>query len=474
MRLPAEFEARMKALLGDEFADFERAFDAPAVRALRVNTQKMSVEQFLSVCPFPVTPVPFCPQGFYFDFDGIGHHPLHHSGAVYVQEPAAMAVLECCEIVPGMKILDLCASPGGKTSQAAAKTGGEGVLVSNEIVPDRCRVLLQNVERLGIRNAVVTNADTVTLSESLRDFDLVIVDAPCSGEGMMRKNQNAIDEWSTENVQMCAARQKEILANAAKTVAPGGRLLYSTCTFAPEENELQIDDFIKNHPNFHLIPVSQRVRAVTRDGVRFDGIETENIEFCRRFYPHVSPGEGQFMALLERSGDANEAQSAPTVVQVSKKDRKSWREQESNAKKERSRGADTRSAVREFLSCALEVDPLESGKFTLEEKPDGFYLVPTLDLTSSAVFSAGVKIGSAEKGRLIPHHRFFMAFGSDFRIKVELCASDPRVSSFIHGDVIPVDEPTGFAAVMYEGAVLGGGKISGGMLKNYYPTGLRE
>ena len=474
MRLPAEFEARMKALLGDEFADFERAFDAPAVRALRVNTQKMSVEQFLSVCPFPVTPVPFCPQGFYFDFDGIGHHPLHHSGAVYVQEPAAMAVLECCEIVPGMKILDLCASPGGKTSQAAAKTGGEGVLVSNEIVPDRCRVLLQNVERLGIRNAVVTNADTATLSESLRDFDLVIVDAPCSGEGMMRKNQNAIDEWSTENVQMCAARQKEILANAAKTVAPGGRLLYSTCTFAPEENELQIDDFIKNHPNFHLIPVSQRVRAVTRDGVRFDGIETENIEFCRRFYPHVSPGEGQFMALLERSGDANEAQSAPTVVQVSKKDRKSRREQESNAKKERSRGADTRSAVREFLSCVLEVDPLESGKFTLEEKPDGFYLVPTLDLPSSAVFSAGVKIGSAEKGRLIPHHRFFMAFGSDFRIKVELCASDPRVSSFIHGDVIPVDEPAGFAAVLYGGAVLGGGKISGGMLKNYYPKGLRE
>ena len=473
MRLPAEFEARMKALLGDEFADFERAFDAPAVRALRVNTQKMSVEHFLSVCPFPVTPVPFCPQGFYFDFDGIGHHPLHHSGAIYVQEPAAMAVLECCEIVPGMKILDLCASPGGKTSQAAAKTGDRGILVSNEIVPDRCRVLLQNVERLGIRNAVVTNTDTATLSESLRDFDLVIVDAPCSGEGMMRKNQNAIDEWSTENVQMCAARQKEILNNAAKTVAPGGKLLYSTCTFAPEENELQIDDFIKSHPDFRLIPVSERVRAVTRDGVRFDGIETENIEFCRRFYPHVSPGEGQFMALLERSGDAEEAQSAPTVVQVLKKDRRSRHEQESNAKKDRSRGADP-TLVRDFLSTVLEVDPTDGGKFTLEEKPDGFYLVPTLDLPSSAVFSAGVKIGTAEKGRLIPHHRFFMAFGSFFKIKIELCASDPRVLSFIHGDVIPVDAPAGFAAVMYEGATLGGGKISGGMLKNYYPKGLRE
>ena len=150
MSLPAEFEARMKTLLGNEFADFQRAFDAPAVRALRVNTLKMSVERFLELCPFPVTPVPFCPQGFYFDFDGIGHHPLHHSGAVYVQEPAAMAAVECCEITPGMRILDLCASPGGKTSQAAARLCGNGVIVSNEIVPDRCKTLLQKINILPI------------------------------------------------------------------------------------------------------------------------------------------------------------------------------------------------------------------------------------------------------------------------------------------------------------------------------------
>ena len=468
MNLPAEFEARMKALLGDEFADFQRSFDAPAVRALRVNTLKMSVERFLEICPFPVSPVPFCPQGFYFDHDGIGHHPLHHSGAVYVQEPAAMAAVECCEITSGMKILDLCASPGGKTSQAAAKLGGRGVMVSNEIVPDRCKTLLQNVERLGIRNVAVTNADTALLGSALRNFDLVIVDAPCSGEGMMRKNQNAIDEWSTENVKACAARQKEILDNAAKTVAPGGKLLYSTCTFAPEENEFQIDDFIKTHPDFKLISVSERVRAATRDGVRFDGITAANIELCRRFYPHVSPGEGQFMALLERSLDSFDPQPEKVLEKVSKKDKKSCRGQDKGKNH-----VDSLSVARYFLSSVLDFDPISNG-FSLEEKTDGFYLVPDLDLPDSAVFSAGVKVGTEEKGRIVPHHRFFMAFGADFKIKVDLSASDPRISSYIHGDVIPVDSPAGIAALLCDGAPLGGGKVSGGMLKNYYPKGLRE
>lgn len=468
MKLPAEFEARMRALLEDEYDDFERSFDTPPVRALRVNTLKMSVERFLSVCDFPVTPVPFCPEGFYFEQDGIGHHPLHHSGAVYVQEPAAMAVAECCEITPDMKILDLCASPGGKTSQAAAKLDDGGLIVSNEIIPDRCRVLLQNVERLGISRAVVTNTDTGSLS-SLRGFDLVIVDAPCSGEGMMRKNQNAVDEWSLENVRMCAARQGEILDNAAKTVAVGGKLAYSTCTFAPEENELQVDAFLKRHPDFRLAPVSERVRTATRDGVRFEGVTAENIEFCRRFYPHVSPGEGQFMALLERT----DGETEPTENEAPKKDKKSRRGRDDTQKKSESKGADA-ALVRNFLCTVLDSDPLDGENFTLEEKTDGFYLVPAAVLPEAAVFSAGVKVGTVEKGRVVPHHRFFMAFGASFRIKVDLKAADPRVAAFIHGDVIPADTPSGFAAVLYEGAPIGGGKISGGMLKNYYPKGLRE
>ncbi len=471
MKLPAEFEARMKALLGEEYADFERSFNTPPVRSLRVNTLKMNVEHFLTLCDFPVTPVPFCPQGFYFDTDGIGHHPLHHSGAIYVQEPAAMAALECCEITPNMKILDLCASPGGKTSQAAAKLNG-GLIVTNEIIPDRCKVLLQNVERLGIQNAVVTNTDTATLGSSLRDFDLVIVDAPCSGEGMMRKNRNAVDEWSVENVRMCAERQKEILNNAAAAVAVGGKLLYSTCTFAPEENELQIDFFLKSHPDFLLIPVSDRVRAVTRDGVRFEGVTAQNIEFCRRFYPHVSHGEGQFMALLERVA-GGEAQSASAEVNAPKKDKKARRVRGDTEKKSLSRGADL-ALVTDFLRSVLEIDPLADARFTLEEKTDGFYIVPAVTLPENAVFSAGVKVGAVEKGRVVPHHRFFMAFGTQFKIKVDLSSSDPRVTSFIHGDVIPADAPAGFAAVLFEGAPIGGGKVSGGMLKNYYPKGLRE
>lgn len=471
MKLPTEFETRMRALLDHEYTDFERSFNEPPVRALRVNTLKMSVGHFLSVCDFPVSPVPFCPEGFYFDYDGIGHHPLHHSGAIYVQEPAAMAALECCEITPDMKILDLCASPGGKTSQAAAKLNG-GLIVTNEIVPDRCRVLFQNVERLGIKNAVVTNTDTATLGSVLGNFDLVIVDAPCSGEGMMRKNRNAINEWSIENVKLCAKRQKEILNNAASAVAVGGRLLYSTCTFAPEENELQIDSFLKSHPDFMLVPVAERVRTVTRDGVRFEGITADNIEFCRRFYPHVSPGEGQFMALLERASGSGE-QAAFVDTESPRKGKKSRCRRDSATKKNNGKGDDF-TLVTEFLRTVLENDPLDNEKFTLEEKPDGFYLVPPVTLPENTVFSAGVKIGTVEKGRVVPHHRFFTAFGAQFKIKIDLSSSDPRVNSFIHGDVVPADVSAGIAAVLFEGAPLGGGKVSGALLKNYYPKGLRE
>ncbi len=468
MTLPTEFENRMKALLGDEYEDFSRTFDEPPVRALRVNTLKMSVERFLAVCDFDVRPIPFCPEGFYFEADGIGHHPLWHSGAIYVQEPAAMAVAECCAVRPDFRILDLCASPGGKTSQAAAKLGEGGFILSNEIVPDRCKVLLQNAERLGIAPIVITNSDTGSLCGRVGEFDLVIVDAPCSGEGMMRKNPRAVLEWSLANVQACAERQKEILDNAARAVAPGGRMIYSTCTFAPEENEMQIDDFLRRHKDFFLVPVSDRVRERTRDGVRFEGCEAENIEFCRRFYPHVSPGEGQFIALLQRSADA-EVQTPRNDREEIKNNKKACRD---NGGKRKCNGEF--DVVRAFISEVLEEDVLGGGRFALEEKKDGFYLVPACPMPSGEVFSPGVKVGTVEKGRLVPHHRFFMAFGGKFRIKAELFLGDPRIEAYIHGDVIPADAPSGYAAVTVEGAVLGGGKISGGILKNYYPKGLRE
>ncbi len=470
MKLPVEFEMRMRRLLGDDYEKFADTFDAPPVRALRVNTLKMQVEDFLSVCDFPIKPVPFCSEGFYFENDRIGHHPLHHSGAVYVQEPAAMAVVECTDIKPGMRILDLCASPGGKTTQAAARLGGRGLVVSNEIVPDRCRVLMQNAERMGICPIVITSCDTGRLGQVLRGYELVIVDAPCSGEGMMRKNPRAVAEWSVENIEMCARRQREILDNAAKTVAVGGRLIYSTCTFAPEENEMQVDRFLSEHPDFRLTRICDRVLAVTSEGVRFEGCKSENIELCRRFYPHISPGEGQFMALLERVCDSElDTQREERAHRGKPGDKRS----PTAAKASKDMGAGLQIAKR-FISEVLHTDPIERGEFTLEEKKDGFYLVPADGPDIDDIFMPGVKVGTVEKGRVLPHHRFFMAFGRDFKVKLELLPGDPRISAYLHGDIIPVSDGSGCAAVLYCGAVLGGGKISGGMLKNYYPKGLRE
>ncbi len=470
MTLPKEFEERMRGLLGDEYEAFSSSFDTPPVRGLRVNTLKMSVEAFLSVCDFPVSPIPFCPEGFYFECDGIGHHPLHHSGAVYVQEPAAMAVVECLEIKRGMRILDLCASPGGKTTQAASKLGCDGAIISNEIIPDRCKVLSQNAERLGIVPIVITNSDTASLCDAVGGFDVVIVDAPCSGEGMMRKNPKAVSEWSLENVKLCAARQREILDNAAGSVGAGGALIYSTCTFALEENEMQIDSFLSRHEDFYIVPVSEAVRQVTSDGVRFDGCRAENIELCRRFYPHISPGEGQFMAVLRRRDDAECSSSYAETASKDKKPRrgKGYDKGRTNG------GASELETVRAFVSRVLATDIFSDGQLELQEKKDGFYIVPTLRLPERDVFMPGVKVGTVEKGRVIPHHRFFMAFGGLFKIKAELFAGDARVDSYLHGDVIPVDAPSGFAAVLYQGAPIGGGKISGGVLKNYYPKGLRE
>ncbi|MEE0968529.1 MAG: RsmB/NOP family class I SAM-dependent RNA methyltransferase, partial [Clostridia bacterium] len=188
MDLPKEFKERMKKILGDEEAlrAFLASFEAAPVRSLRVNTLKTDNDEFETLCDFPYSRLPFAENGYVFECDRIGSQPIHHAGGVYVQEPAAMAALECTDIFPGMKVLDVCASPGGKSTQAASKLGGDGVIVSNEIDAQRCNVLAQNIERIGVRNAEITNTDSASLAEAFPDyFDLVIVDAPCSGEGMM-------------------------------------------------------------------------------------------------------------------------------------------------------------------------------------------------------------------------------------------------------------------------------------------------
>lgn len=462
MKLPTEFEERMRTLLRADYSDFEAAMDTAPVRALRVNTLKYSVNDIEGDLGKALEPLSFCPEGFIFDLEHIGSHPLHHSGAVYVQEPAAMAAVECTDILPGMRILDVCASPGGKSTQAAAKLRGEGLIVSNEIDPKRSKVLAQNIERMGVRNAVVTNTDSAELGKVYRgEFDLVIVDAPCSGEGMMRKNPLAVSEWSISNVKMCAERQREILENIAGTVKRGGRLLYSTCTFSPEENEMRIADFLRSHPDFRLVPVNERVRKVTADGLTEYG---EEMRLCRRFYPHVSRGEGQFIALLERDA---EAEDGKPFEEGKKKKGESKRPDKSSAAEE--------AAVKAFLSEVLTSEGIaEAEKYAVTNDGEGNYYLSVKIQMPKSVRSRGVLVGTVQKGRVVPHHSFFMAYGGHFKRQIRLTADDPRVKKYLHGESIEVDEPNGFAAVLVCGAAVGGAKITLGEAKNYYPKGLRS
>ena len=321
--LPIDFTKRMKELLGEEYGNFEASYSEDPVRSFRINTNKISKENFEKINPFGGEKIPYAENGFYFSGDGIGNHPYHHAGMIYIQEPSAMAAVESVDIQPDWNILDLCASPGGKSTQAASQNP-DGVLVSNEIVPSRCKTLTGNIERMGFQNVITTCADAKRIAALYNEaFDLVIVDAPCSGEGMFRKDKNAQKEWSVENVLHCAERQREILDKIKTTVKPGGLLLYSTCTFSLEENEKNVDWFLNENDNFELIEVKDSVKKFTADGIMFDGCNEKNISRCRRFYPHVAKGEGQFIALMKKTDGIGIEEFPPSALKdISKKEEK--------------------------------------------------------------------------------------------------------------------------------------------------------
>lgn len=446
--LPDGFSERMKKLLGDDFSHYVKALDESTIRALRVNTDKISVEKFLEICDFEVEPVPYVENGFYFSCDKIGNHPFHHAGMIYVQEPAAMMPAESIDIRPDWKILDMCAAPGGKSSQLKNKLGENGILVSNEIIPSRCKILTGNIERLGLKNTVTTCMDTARLAKCFPDtFDLIMVDAPCSGEGMFRKEENAISEWSEENVRKCAVRQREILENATKCLKSGGYIIYATCTFSLEENEKIIDAFLAEHPEFELLPVKEVVRQATSDGIFFDGCKCENISDTRRFYPHKNKGEGQFAALLH-----NTLSPSPTK----KKDTPS-REK-------------TDPVVTAFLSETLT--DFDKDKL-LMYNGNPVYFTRDFPISKGTAFSCGVTVGEIRKNYIQPHHQFFMAMGNCFKRKIDLPFDSEQVRKYLKGEEFETDCENGWAVVTVCGCTLGGAKVVNGRAKNHYPKGLR-
>lgn len=446
--LPVAYKNRMTSLLGEEFQDYEKALTEAPVKGFRVNTDKISLEDFQKINIFGSEKIPYVENGFYLDYEKAGNHPYHHAGMIYIQEPGAMAPAECVEIQPDWKILDMCAAPGGKSSQLKNKLGDKGVLVSNEIVSSRCKILTGNFERLGLRNAITTCMDTGKLARLYPNtFDLIMVDAPCSGEGMFRKEEVAIDEWSEENVKMCAKRQAEILDNAALCLKDGGYIVYATCTFSLEENEMTVDAFLSRHEDFELVRVRKEVEEATADGISFDGCTTESISFCRRFYPHKNKGEGQFMAVLHNKYESSS--SYPAVKATQEKIDKT---------------------VYDFLGSVL-TDYDKDNVLMYNGNP--VYFTPDFPVKKGTAFACGVTIGEIRKNYIQPHHQFFMAMGDKFKRKIDLDPDSDEMKKYLHGEEIEVDCENGWAVITTNGCSVGGVKVVGGRAKNHYPKGLR-
>lgn len=478
MNLPIEFEKKMKAFLGDEWDDFLYSYDNNRFQALRFNTLKVQSQEermrILKVLGISSDKrVSWANEAYYFDENvRPGKHPYHEMGLYYIQEPSAMSAAALLAPKPGMRVLDLCAAPGGKSTQLATYLGDSGLLVSNEINTQRSRILSQNIERMGIKNAIVTNEDSFVLASHFPGFfNAIQVDAPCSGEGMFRKLPEAIEQWSMENVAICAARQKEILDNAAVMLKPGGVIVYSTCTFSKEENEDVIEYFLERHPDFTL-------------------------EEMERFWPHKVDGEGHFVAKLVRRGSVNELGADYDVCEDScnkvedtglKVDRKTKKNKNSKNRKNETKPALTKENMKllsEFLDETISEDVAAWIKNSrLVMFGEQLYRLPDMevDIKGLKVQRAGLHIGEFKKQRFEPSHSLALALKlNDAKNVVKLTCDNPQTIGFFNGQsVVLSDEQTaeckkGWALVCVDGYTAGWGKVNGTQVKNHYPKGLRN
>lgn len=451
--LPQEFKDRMKIMLGNEYPAFLQSFESMAYQALRVNPFKGTLEDFLKKAPFSLTPVPWEKNGFYYgNGDSPGKHPYHAAGVYYMQEPSAMVPAVYLDAQPGERVLDLCAAPGGKSTQTAAAMQGQGLLVCNEIHPARAKILSENIERMGIRCAIVTNESPQTLAGVFVEyFDRIIVDAPCSGEGMFRKNEAACEEWSLENVKLCAERQDGILECAASMLRAGGRIVYSTCTFAPEENEGTISRFIKKHPEFSIAEC-RRFEGMSAGVPEWADEPAKGLDRTIRLFPHKLHGEGHFAAVLEKQAGMANGYCAGGLEKGIKE-------------KEVSEYTDF---ARQYLKSDL------SG--ILVRFKDQLYLAPehTPALKGLKVLRPGLHLGTLKKNRMEPGHALALALTADEVVySHDLPGNGEEIRAYLNGQTFPADGEKGWYLVSVDGYSCGWGKLTGCMMKNHYPKGLR-
>lgn len=450
MTLPQAFEERMKKMLSpSEFEEYISSFSQPRLNGLRVNRLKMEADTFCKRAPFSLKRVPWCENGFYYNREeNVSRHSFYHAGLYYIQEPSAMSTASFLPVNPGDKVLDLCAAPGGKSTELGGKLMGEGLLVSNDISISRTKALLHNIEMAGISNVLVLSEEPAKLVPRFREFfDKILVDAPCSGEGMFRKDSAMIREWSEEKVALYSSIQKEIIVEAAKMLKPGGKLIYSTCTFAPDENEKTVEHLLRECDTMSLVELPM-IEGFDTGHPAWGDTGNEQLKQCRRIWPHRVKGEGHFVALFEKKGGEGKATWKPYEYKTSK------------------------------LPVELE-QFLKDNEIKLDQKrieihgEKVFYMPAELpNIKGLRIVRAGLFLGYAKKKRFEPSQALAMSLSKgQFPNRILLSLEDERVVRYLKGETIQVEDKkvkNGYALVCVEGCPLGFGKVNKGTLKNKY------
>lgn len=491
IELPEKFLERMRELLREEFPAFLRSYEEERVQGLRWNPLKGEPSELSDSYGkrFGLSPVSWCPEGNYYDQSTRpGKHALHEAGLYYIQEPSAMAVTVLLDPQPGERILDLCAAPGGKTTHIAGRMGNQGLLVSNEIHPARAKILSRNVERMGIGNCVVTNEDSSRLKLYFPEFfDRIVVDAPCSGEGMFRKDDLARGQWSPENVQNCARRQQEILDNAAAMLKPGGRLVYSTCTFAPEEDEQAIEKFLQEHGDFSIEKPECAVflKELSHGRPEWSQSNRADIEDTFRIWPHKCEGEGHYLACLKKAGAVSGGFCQESEETDSpKRERKKGRGSQNGKKKGSGETAKENQAFLRtmFQEIFAEREAEQWMEVCSPERVsaygDQIYLMPenTPDLSGLRVLRPGLHLATGKKNRLEPSHALALFLNPEtVSRRVNLEAESKEIKTYFAGGTLTREKmENGWTLICADGWPAGWAKSASGILKNHYPKGLRQ
>jgi len=453
MQLPELFEKNMKTLLGEEFDIYKNCLDRPMFHGIRINTKKISVEDFMKINPFKLKPIPWCENGFYYDekIDTPSKHPYYYAGLYYIQEPSAMTPANVLPIEDGDRVLDICAAPGGKSTELAAKLNGTGILVSNDISASRAKALLKNLEVFGIENSLILSEAPYKLSERFCEyFDKILIDAPCSGEGMFRKSSQMITAWENNGNQLFSDLQKSILTEAVKMLKPGGKLLYSTCTFAPLENEKSVEYLLSLDSTLKIIDFNKY--SEFDDGhPEWSDTNNNDLTKCARLWPHKIDGEGHFVCLIQKDGS-----------RVSSSNHGDYPIKKTKISKE---------TIDFFESLNIDFD---YSRFELAGEK--LYYIPKTfpSVRGFRILRCGLYLGDEKKNRFEPSQSLAMALKmSDFNNCINLNANDERIKKYLKGETIEADAKNGWTLVCVDSYPLGWGKMNNGILKNKYLPGWR-